>query len=115
MGNTSKLNQTPTFLPLVCMTAGTAFRFNSPPAVINQTEHERGQKADRAEWKEGQVAEMEQTDKKAGQSCSYTARQMSSEAERQETNWGRRVRSSTRKHKYLIKARLTGEQRVQRA
>uniref|UniRef100_A0A3Q4AWE0 Uncharacterized protein n=1 Tax=Mola mola TaxID=94237 RepID=A0A3Q4AWE0_MOLML len=34
---------------------------------------------------------------------------------RAETNCGRRVRSSTRKHKYLIEARLTGEQKAQRA
>lgn len=40
---------------------------------------------------------------------------MSSETGREETNWGRRVRSSTRKHKYLIEARLTGEQRAQKA
>lgn len=74
-------------------------------------------KADRAVWKEGQVAEMEQRETKRqgnGQLRRYTAAQMSSQTERQETNWGRRVRSSTRKHKYLIKARLTGEQRVQR-
>lgn len=34
---------------------------------------------------------------------------------RGETHWGRRVRSSTRKHKYLIEARLTGEQKAQSA
>lgn len=32
---------------------------------------------------------------------------------REETHWGRRVRSSTRKHKYLIEATLTGEQKAQ--
>lgn len=52
---------------------------------------------------------------RGGQLCWCTAGQMSSETGREETNWGRRVRSSTRKHKYLIKARLTGEQRPQRA
>lgn len=40
---------------------------------------------------------------------------MSSETGQEDTNWGRRVRSSAWKHKYLIKAKLTGKQRAQKA
>lgn len=49
-----------------------------------------------------------------GVDISHSGR-MSSETGTEETNWGRRVRSSTKKHKYLMKARLTGEQRLQRS
>lgn len=61
--------------------------------------------------RKGRLAERQKD--RDGELCWCTAGRLSSATGREETDWGRRVRRSTREHKYLIEARLTREQRAQ--
>lgn len=74
------------------------------------------QKADRTVRKEERSGSRDKVerDKKVARRAAML-KYSSATVVREETAWGRRVGSSTRKHKYLMGLRLTGEQRAPKA